>query len=603
VNSDQVAWFDANSVAALVAINPQGLKGVCLKGQFGPVRDSWLSYFSDLCSPTARLLKAPANLAPEQLMGSLDIEATLNQGSLVLSKGLLERAKGNFLLLSMAERMDTQVLALISQALDSGNTNGTEFGVIALDESEAGGDSFSPRMMDRLAFELYLDQFSLADLKENLSIHANDIRDAKELLPRVVCSSNFIEVLTKSALKIGIGSFRANQFAVETAKTLAALRGLQEVGQDEVVDAARLVYTYSKILHVPPEAEQPNQDDRERSKDEEPNDQNPENNRPEDDLDDQQKDGDPQPNSQPPSQEELEDIVVAAARASVPKGFLSQSKQGTRSSNSASISSGKSGDSQNSFISGRPIASLKGKPGGGRRLDILKSIRAAIPWQRLREQHSGSQQYATGKNKIDFRSEDLHIKQYFKRRGTVTIFLVDASGSSAKQRLAEAKGALEQLLAQCYIRRDEVAMLSMRGSKAELVLPPTRSLVRAKRHLAALPGGGGTPLATGFRAANEMAIVLKRKGLTPIIVILTDGKANVNLKGVGGRVEAHSDALIAAKELRVKSHRVLFVDTSPQPEVLAQELSRIMAAQYLALPYSGSDKAISYAAMQLGSVQ
>ena len=597
MNSDQVAWFDANSVAALVAINPRGLKGVCLKGQFGPVRDSWLSYFSDLCSPTARLLKVPANLAPEQLMGSLDIEATLNQGALVLSKGFLERAQGNFLLLSMAERMDTQVLALISQALDSGNTNGTEFGVIALDESEAGGDSFSPRVMDRLAFELYLDQFSLADLKENLAIHAKDIRDAKELLPRVVCSSNFIEVLTKSALKIGIGSFRANQFAVETAKTLAALRGLQEVGQDEVVDAARLVYTYSKILHAPPEAEQPNQDDGESSKDEERNDQNPENSHHEEDLDDQQ------PNSQPPSQEELEDIVVAAARASVPKDFLAQSKQGTRSSNSASISSGKSGDSQNSFISGRPIASLKGKPGGGRRLDILKSIRAAIPWQRLREKHSGSQQYATGKNKIDFRSEDLHIKQYLKRRGTVTIFLVDASGSSAKQRLAEAKGALEQLLAQCYIRRDEVAMLSMRGSKAELVLPPTRSLVRAKRHLAALPGGGGTPLATGFRAANEMAVVLKRKGLTPIIVILTDGKANVNLKGVGGRAEAHSDALIAAKELRVKSHRVLFVDTSPQPEVLAQELSHIMAAQYLALPYSGSDKAISYAAMQLGSAQ
>ena len=603
MNSDQVAWFDANSVAALVAINPRGLQGVCLKGQFGPVRDSWLSYFSDLCPPTARLLKVPANLAPEQLMGSLDIEATLNQGSLVLSKGLLERAKGNFLLLSMAERMDAQMLALISQALDSGNNNGSEFGVIALDESEAGSDGFSPRMMDRLAFELYLDQFSLADLKENLAIHADDIRDAKELLPRVVCSPNFIEVLTKSALKIGIASFRANQFAVETAKTLAALRGLQEVGQDEVVDAARLVYTYSKILHAPPEVEQPNQDDREGSKDEEHSDQNPDNNRPEENVDNQQEDGDQQPNPQPPSQEELEDIVVAAARASVPKDFLAQSKQGTRTSNSASISSGKSGDSQKSFLSGRPIASLKGKPGGGRRLDILKSIRAAIPWQRLREKHSGSQQYATGKNKIDFRSEDLHIKQYLKRRGTVTIFLVDASGSSAKQRLAEAKGALEQLLAQCYIRRDEVAMLSMRGSKAELVLPPTRSLVRAKRHLAALPGGGGTPLATGFRAANEMAIVLKRKGLTPIIVILTDGKANVNLKGVGGRVEAHSDALIAAKELRLKSHRVLFVDTSPQPEVLAQELSRIMAAQYLALPYSGSDKAISFAAMQLGSVQ
>lgn len=603
MNSDQVAWFDANIVAALVAINPRGLKGICLKGQFGPVRDAWLSYFSDLCAPTARLIKAPANLVAEQLMGSLDIEATLNQGSLVLSQGLLEKAQGNFLLLSMAERMDTQVLALISQALDSGNLQGSEFGVIALDESEAAGDRFSPRMMDRLAFEVYLDQFSLADMKENLAIHADDIQSAKTLLPRVVCSIDFIEVLTKSALKIGIGSFRANQFAVETAKTLAALRGLQEVGQDEVVDAARLVYTFSKILHAPPEAEQPNQDDGENPKDEESDSQNPESNRPEEDVDNNQELEDQQSNPQPPSQEELEDIVVAAAKASVPKDFLAQSKQGARSTNAASHISGKSGESQNSFISGRPMSSRKGQPGGGRRLDVLKSIRAAIPWQRLRERQVGSQQYSSGKNKIDFRSEDLHIKQYLKRRGTVTIFLVDASGSSATQRLAEAKGALEQLLAQCYIRRDEVAMLSMRGSKAELILPPTRSLVRAKRNLATLPGGGGTPLAAGFRAANEMAVVLKRKGLTPIIVILSDGKANVNLKGVGGRSEAHSDALLAAKELRLKNHCVLFVDTSPQPEVLAQELSDMMAAQYLALPYNGSGKMISHAAIQLASVQ
>ena len=603
MNSDQVAWFDANIVAALVAINPRGLKGVCLKGQFGPVRDSWLSYFSDLRPPTARLIKAPANLVAEQLMGSFDIEATLNQGSLVLSKGLLEKAQGNFLLLSMAERMDTQVLALISQALDSSNSLGTEFGVIALDESEAAGDRFSPRMSDRLAFEVYLDQFSLADMKESLAIQADDIRDAKELLPRVVCSIDYIEVLTKSALKIGIGSFRANQFAVETAKTLAALRGLQEVGQDEVLDAARLVYTYSKILHAPPEAEEPNRDDGENSKDKESNDQNPENNLSEEDLNNQQEDGDRQPHPQPPSQEELEDIVVAAAKASVPKDFFAQAKQGARSTHAASHISGKSGESQNSFVSGRPMSSRKGQPGGGRRLDVLKSIRAAIPWQRLRERHAGSQQYSPGKKKIDFRSEDLHIKQYVKKRGTVTIFLVDASGSSATQRLAEAKGALEQLLAQCYIRRDEVAMLSMRGSKAELILPPTRSLVRAKRNLATLPGGGGTPLAAGFRAANEMAVVLKRKGLTPIIVILSDGKANVNLKGVGGRSEAHNDALMAAKELRVKNHCVLFVDTSPQPEVLAQELSQMMAAQYLALPYSGSGKMISHAAMQLANVQ
>lgn len=614
MNPTQVTWFDTNLVAALLAVNPRGLKGVRVKGQYGPVRDVWLSFFTDLISPKANLFKVPANLVAEQLTGSLDIEATLKRGCLILSKGLLERAQGNFLLLPMAERMDAHVLALISQALDEGSTfansnqRGTiHFGVIAFDESEGSDDGLSYRMMDRFAFEIFLDQFSIADVKENLEIHSEDISLARKLLPEVQCNTEFIEILTKAAFQLGVVSFRANQFAIEVAKTLAALRGLQEVGQDEVIDAARLVYTYSKMLHQSPElgqaddsdtADTPDQDSVNHSGREKGNDEKQENKIPEDGNENI----DQETQTPPPSLDDIEDIIVAAVRSSVPKDLLVQAKQDLHSSKSASHISGKSGAIQNSFLSGRPIAALKGKPSGGRRIDILKSIRAAIPWQRLRESGSQSDKAIPVKNRIDFRSEDLHIKQYLKRRGTITIFLVDASGSSATQRLAEAKGALEQLLAQCYIRRDEVAMLSMRGSKAELILPPTRSLARAKRNLATLPGGGGTPLATGFRAANEMAVVLRRKGLTPVIVILSDGKANVNLKGVGGRDDAHRDALMAAKELRAKSHRVLFVDTSPQPELLAQELSQMMAAHYLALPYRSSGNTISQAAMQLADI-
>jgi len=596
VKSDQTAWFDANVIAILLAINPKGLKGVTVKSQFGPVRDAWLSYLKQLTSSCGmQILKAPANISAEQLIGSLDVEASLQAGSLVMSKGLLERVHGNLLLLPMVERMDLHAIALISQALDEKNAfdESTHFGVIAFDESDSADESISPRLLDRLAFELYLDQLSLADIKESLEVNAEDIEEARKLLPSVKCSEEYLEVMTKAGFSLGVSSFRANHFALEVAKTLAALRGLVEVSQDEVIDAARLVYTPSKRAYIPPEMDQ--------------SEDHPEENQDDQDMDSQEEDSQSDQESpdeikqEQPSEQELEDMVVQAVKASIPPKLLRQSKDQLRAGKSTAHISGKSGSIQKNFLSGRPLGARKGRPTDGKRLDILKSIRAAIPWQRLRKGLLSKDQASRSQSRIDFRAEDLHIKQYLRRRGTVTIFLVDASGSSATQRLAEAKGALEELLAQCYIRRDEVAMLSMRGAKAEIVLPPTRSLARAKRNLAALPGGGGTPLASGFRAANEMAISLQRKGLTPIIVIMSDGKANVNLQGVGGRGGAHADALTAAKELRMRNHRVLFVDTSPKPEILAQELCGTMAAQYFPLPFAGSGKQISQAAMQLAN--
>jgi len=602
VKSDQTAWFDANLIAILLAINPRGLKGVTVKSQFGPVRDSWLKYLKDLTvSCGSQILKAPANISADQLKGALDIEASLQSASLVMSKGLLERAEGNLLLLPMVERMDLQAIALVSQALDEKNTvdPATHFGVVAFDESDNADEAISARLLDRLAFEIYLDQFSIADINESLEVDVQDIAKAKKRLPSVKCSNEYLEVMTKAGLSLGVSSFRANQFALETAKTLAALRGLAEVSQDEVIDAARLVYTPSKRMHINSEMDQADQESDE-NQDDQAQDEDIENQ-----ADDAQRDSESdQPNQEQPSKEDLEDMIVEAVKASIPPQLLHHPKKNLPAGKSAAHISGKSGAVQKNFLSGRPLTSRKGRPQDGRRLDILKSIRAAIPWQRLRGMMLDGDQQKTARSRIDFRTEDLHIKQYLRRRGTVTIFLVDASGSSATQRLAEAKGALEELLAQCYIRRDEVAMVSMRGSKAEIVLPPTRSLVRAKRNLATLPGGGGTPLAAGFRAVNEMAISLERKGLTPIIVVMSDGKANVNLHGVGGRESAHSDALMAAKELRIKNHRLLFVDTSPKPEILAQELSGAMAAQYFPLPFANSassGKKISQAAMQLAN--
>jgi magnesium chelatase subunit D len=136
------------------------------------------------------------------------------------------------------------------------------------------------------------------------------------------------------------------------------------------------------------------------------------------------------------------------------------------------------------------------------------------------------------------------------------------------------------------VRRDRVALISFRDRGAQLLLPPTRSLVRAKRSLAGLPGGGGTPLASGMDAARELVDAIRRRGEVPLIVLLTDGQANVARNGKGGRPAAEADALQAARLLRAERTPTVLVDTARQPRPLTAQLAREMGARYLPLPYA-----------------
>jgi magnesium chelatase subunit D len=229
------------------------------------------------------------------------------------------------------------------------------------------------------------------------------------------------------------------------------------------------------------------------------------------------------------------------------------------------------------------VGTRLGSPRGGARLNLIETLRAAAPWQTLRRRAAPQR---TGL--IHVHSDDLRISRLQQRAATATIFVLDASGSSALHRLGEAKGAVNLLLADCYVRRDQVAVIAFRGRTAELLLPPTRSLVRAKRSLAALPGGGGTPLALGLEAALRLATQVRRSGATPIVVLLTDGRANITRAGEPGRVQAEADAIAMARQLRAARLTALVVDTSPQPAIAAQRLAAEMAAQYRALPYAGA---------------
>ncbi|MEM8537428.1 MAG: VWA domain-containing protein, partial [Pseudomonadota bacterium] len=222
--------------------------------------------------------------------------------------------------------------------------------------------------------------------------------------------------------------------------------------------------------------------------------------------------------------------------------------------------------------------SRAGSPGLNDRIDPVTTLRAAAPWQTLRRTAQNADR------PVIIHPNDIRLRRYEERSDRLLIFTVDASGSSAVARLAEAKGAIELMLAQAYAKRDLVALIAFRGAGAELLLPPTRSLVQAKRQLSALPGGGGTPLAAGLLAAADMAKHARGRGMTPTLVLLTDGRANVPLTDGAGRNAAMEDAQKTAGLLAATGTEAVLVDTSNRPADAARQLATNLNAKYFALP-------------------
>ncbi|MEM9782863.1 MAG: VWA domain-containing protein, partial [Pseudomonadota bacterium] len=215
---------------------------------------------------------------------------------------------------------------------------------------------------------------------------------------------------------------------------------------------------------------------------------------------------------------------------------------------------------------------------GDKRLALVETMTAAAPWQRLRGRD------LAGKGRLQIRRDDLRIQRQKAPVETLTVFVVDASGSAALARLAEAKGAVELMLGEAYRRRDQVALIAFRGAGAQLLLPPTRALARARRCLAGLPGGGATPLAAGLDAATVLARRAMADGLQVQVVVLTDGRGNIARDGAPGRPAAMADAAAAARALALTGAAVLILDTGARPAAQAAEIATAAMGRYLALP-------------------
>ena len=599
---------DAATIAALFAVDPVGLGGVALRSPACENRDQWLALLKNLLPAQTPLRRVPLNINDTALLGGLDLGATLQAGKPIALRGLLAQADGGVLVLAMAERMSLSAAARFGSVLDTGmvalqrdgldTSAKANIGLVALDEGSSDDEQMPAGLADRLAFRLLMNAHE--ENEEGPEWTAEEVLSARQRLSHVKIDDEAVQALCAAALALGIDSLRASVFAVRVARVAAALAGSPSVEEEHIGVAARLVLAPRATRLPPPTAQEDQTEETPEATEnsetpppepEPPSDKSDTENQDQNDKKDEQRD-DPEDASNEETNlpdnlpDNLVELVLEAAQAAMPAGLLASLKIG-QLQRAKTPTSGSAGALQKNALRGRPVGARKGEPRAGQRINVLETLRAAAPWQKIRQRQQAT---AEGqRQRIVVRKEDFHVTRFRQSGQTTTVFVVDASGSSALNRLAEAKGAVELLLADCYVRRDSVAVLAFRGQTAELILPPTRSLARAKRSLAGLPGGGGTPLAHAIEASMLLAEQLRKKGETPIVVLLTDGKGNIARDGRPGRAQAATDALAAATEMRLKGFSTLLVDTSPQAQEAAQNLAQAMGAQYLALPYAGAN--------------
>ncbi len=530
------SWQRTGLALAMLSVDPIGLGGAVIRMRSGPQRDAVLTAI-DIPLPCRKI---PVTISDDQLLGGLDLSATLAAGHSIETKPLF--CEPLCATIAMAERCPPDLAAKLGQIIDKGQ----QACLICLDEGADSDETCPDALTERLAFHICPDGRAPDHWRPRLPTH---------LPPAAAITESQIETLVTLAASFGISSLRAPILAVAAAKAHARLHGRAQTINDDIEAAAALVYPHRAT-------QLPTQDDDEIDQ-----------STPSDATDNADPETGPQSDVEFP-----DEMLVEAVRALLPPDILS----GLVPAGTLRTAKGTgSGSKRKSNRRGRPLPPRAGRLDGHNRIDLIATLRAAAPWQNMRSKKDGQH--------VAIRADDIRVRHYQNRSDRLLIFTVDASGSAAMARLGEAKGAVELLLADAYASRDHVALIAFRGQGAELLLPPTRSLVQTKRRLSALPGGGGTPLAAGLDEAGRLAHVSRGRGLTPTMVLLTDGRANIDLNGNPDRAIAQADAEKVAITLRQAGTGGLVIDTGRRPSQPLKALSGLLGGPYIALPRANAE--------------